>query len=180
MSNTTTAIGASKIIDVPSEALKLSIKDGAVTTIKIADGAVTEEKLANGIISAIASSIMQTIGPDIQQAVQEAIAQGIGIKADVVDIADYINTENVMPKAALYTYNGLPMSNMRWCVDDINDKWLVFCTGYKNPQTEDPFIPTDAFYILFNEGGEAFSGWEYNAQWPITEAPSWITDLFSE
>lgn len=177
MSNTTTAIGASKIIDVPSEALKLSIKDGAVTTPKIANGAVTEEKLANGIISAIASSIMQTIGPDIQQAVQEAIAQGIGNKADVIDIADYINTENVMPKAALYTYNGLPISNMRWCVDGTNDKWLAFCTGYKNPLEEEPFYPRDTHYITFKD---ATNGWVYLGYWDLESAPSWITDLFSE
>lgn len=156
------------------------IEDNAVTTPKIANGAVTEEKLANGIVSAIASSIMQNIGPDIQQAIQEAIAQGMGNKADVVDIADYINTDNIMPKAALYTYNGLPISNMRWCVDDVNDKILVFCTGYKNPQVKDPYVPTDAFYILFIEGRPTFSGWEYSAQWSINEAPSWITDLFSE
>lgn len=61
MSNTTTAIGASKIIDVPSEALKLSIKDGAVTTLKIADGAVTEEKLNNGIIESITSNVLSQI-----------------------------------------------------------------------------------------------------------------------
>jgi hypothetical protein len=70
---------------------------------------------------------------------------------------------------------------MRWCVDDVNDKILVFCTGYKNSTVENPYIPTDAYYIIFIEGGPTFSGWEYSGQYSINdEVPSWITDLFSE